>query len=62
MLGFRPDRIDALLAGLAETVGGLLLACGFMTPPGAAAVIGVMLAAVLTLDAFLHYNHSGTVW
>lgn len=98
MLGFRPGRPLALLAGLAETVGGLLLTLGFMTPLGAAAVIGVMLVAVfsvhvqkgffvhnggyeynlvlavaaltlactgsgsLSVDAFLHYNHSGAVW
>lgn len=46
MLGFRPGRRQALLAGLAETVGGLLLVLGFMTPLGAAAVISVMLVAV----------------
>lgn len=49
MLGFRPGRRQALLAGLAETVGGLLLALGFMTPLGAAAVISVMLVAVFSV-------------
>ena len=49
MLGFRPGRRQALSAGLAETVGGLLLAFGFLTPLGAAAVIAVMLVAVFSV-------------
>ena len=49
MLGFRPGRRQALLAGLAETVGGLLLAMGFMTPLGSAAAISVMLVAVFSV-------------
>jgi putative oxidoreductase len=48
-LGFRPGRGHALLAGLAETVGGLLLALGFMTPLGTAVVVGVMLVAVVSV-------------
>ena len=98
MLGFRPSRRQALLAGLLETIGGFLLAVGFVTPLAAAAVIGVMVVAVfsvhiqkgffvhnggyeynlvlavaaltlaftgpgsLSVDAFLNYNDSGTVW
>jgi putative oxidoreductase len=49
LLGFRPGRGHALLAGLAETVGGLLLALGFMTPLGTAVVVGVMLVAVVSV-------------
>ena len=49
MLGLRPGRRQALLAGLAETVGGLLLAAGLGTPFAAAAVIGVMVVAVFTV-------------
>ncbi len=41
-LGFRPGRLHAALAGIAETAGGLLLAAGLLTPLAAAAVIGVM--------------------
>jgi putative oxidoreductase len=44
-LGFVPGRRSALLAGLTEVGGGLLLALGLATPAAAAAVIGVMLVA-----------------
>jgi putative oxidoreductase len=48
-LGFRPGQRHALLAGLGETGGGLLLALGLFTPLGSAAAISVMLVAVFTL-------------
>jgi len=48
-LGFRPGRRHALMAGLAETVGGLLLAIGLLTPLGAALIASVMLVAVMTV-------------
>ena len=44
-LGFRPGRFHAALAGLAETVGGLLLAAGFLTPLASAALVAVMVVA-----------------
>ena len=44
-LGFRPGRLHAALAGIAETAGGLLLAAGFLTPFAAASVVGVMVVA-----------------
>src|SRR3979411_353419 len=44
-LGFRPARLHAALAGIAETAGGLLLAAGLLTPLAAAALIGVMVGA-----------------
>jgi putative oxidoreductase len=44
-LGFRPGRLHAALAGIAETAGGLLLAAGLLTPLAAAALIGVMVVA-----------------
>ncbi|HXF57718.1 MAG TPA: DoxX family protein [Actinomycetota bacterium] len=46
-LGFRNGRWAAVAAGLAETVGGLLLACGLLTPLAAAAIVGVMVTAAL---------------
>ena len=46
-LGFRPGRLHASLAALTETVGGLLLAVGFLTPFGSALVISVMLVAAV---------------
>jgi putative oxidoreductase len=45
-LGFRPARLHAALAGIAETAGGLLLAAGLFTPLAAAALLGVMVVAV----------------
>ncbi len=50
-LGFRPGRLYAWVLALAETVGGSLLAAGLLTPLGAAAVAGVMAAAV----GFVHW-------
>jgi putative oxidoreductase len=38
MLGFHPGRRHALMAGLVEAGGGLLLALGFLTPAAAAVV------------------------
>jgi putative oxidoreductase len=48
-LGFSPGRRHALLAGLAEAGGGLLLALGLLAPLGAASAISVMLVAVFTV-------------
>lgn len=48
-LGLRPGRWWAVVNGLAEAGGGVLLALGFLTPLGAAAIIGVMLVASLTV-------------
>jgi putative oxidoreductase len=48
-LGFRRGRFWAAVAGLAESLGGLLLALGFLTPLAAAAIVGVMTTAVLAV-------------
>jgi putative oxidoreductase len=48
-LGLRPGHRHARLAGLSELGGGLLLVLGLLTPLGAAAVIGVMTVAILTV-------------
>ena len=48
-LGMRPARLHAVAAGLAETVGGILLALGLFTPIGAAMVIAVMVTAIITV-------------
>jgi putative oxidoreductase len=48
-LGLRPGPRHARLAGLGEFGGGLLLVLGLLTPIGAAAIIGVMTVAVLTV-------------
>ena len=44
-LGFRPGKLHAFLAGLAEFGGGLLLAAGLVTPLAAALIIAVMVVA-----------------
>jgi putative oxidoreductase len=45
-VGIRPGRKQALLAGATEMGGGTLLALGFLTPLGVAAVAGVMTNAI----------------
>jgi len=59
-LGFRPGRLYALQAGLAEALGGLFLAAGFLTPAAAAAVVGVMLVAAVSAHLKAgFFAHSG---
>lgn len=48
-LGLKPGYPMALLAGLAEFVGGILMIAGFLTPLAAVALIGVMIVAILTV-------------
>jgi putative oxidoreductase len=48
-LGFHPGKRAAFLAGLTETVGGVLLALGAATPLAAALILAVMLVAVATV-------------
>jgi len=49
--GYRPGRVMALFAGLAETGAGFLLTLGLFTPLAAAGVIGVMVNAVVAVHA-----------
>ncbi len=46
-VGFRPGYRHALMAGLVEVGGGLLLALGAATPLGAALVASVMIVAAV---------------
>jgi putative oxidoreductase len=48
-IGLRPGRLHAWGSALAETLGGLLLAFGLLTPIGSALIIAVMVAAVITV-------------
>jgi putative oxidoreductase len=48
-IGLRPGKLHALAAGAAEFGGGLLIAVGLLTPFAAAALIGVMTAAIVTV-------------
>ena len=48
-LGFRPARLQAALAGIAEVGGGLLLAVGLWTPMAGAVLVSVMLVAAVSV-------------
>jgi len=48
-LGIKPAKPMAILAGLAEFVGGILVMLGFITPLAALALIVVMIVAVITV-------------
>jgi putative oxidoreductase len=48
-LGIKPPYLMAVLAGLAEFVGGILVAVGFLTPIAAVALIAIMAVAVITV-------------
>jgi putative oxidoreductase len=49
MIGFPPGQRHALMAGLAETGGGLLLALGLFTQLAAALLFSVMFVAAVTV-------------
>jgi putative oxidoreductase len=48
-MGLRPGKRNAILAGIAETTGGLLFALGAATPAAAAALTSVMATAIKTV-------------
>src|SRR6266446_4682524 len=50
-LGFVPGRRNALVAGLAETGAGVLLALGLATPVAAAVALSVMVVAGVSAHA-----------
>lgn len=50
VLGYRPGKVFAVIGGLSELCGGLGLAVGLLTPLAAAAVIGVMINAMVTVS------------
>jgi putative oxidoreductase len=50
-LGFRPGRLFAAAAGLAELISGVLVATGFLGPVGPALMVLVMLVAMVTAHA-----------
>jgi putative oxidoreductase len=47
-LGFVPGRRSAVMAGLTEAGGGILLALGAATPVAAAVLLGVMVVAMVS--------------
>ncbi|MFI9802789.1 DoxX family protein [Streptomyces sp. NPDC052301] len=50
-LGYHPGKVFAAICGGSEFLGGLGLAAGLLTPLAAAAVIGVMINAMVTVTA-----------
>jgi putative oxidoreductase len=50
-IGLQPGWLHARAAGTAEFLGGALIALGLFTPFAAAALIGVMVAAIGTVHA-----------
>jgi putative oxidoreductase len=50
-LGLRPGRLWALAAGVAEFVGGALLAAGLLVPVAAVLIVAVMAAATALVHA-----------
>jgi len=50
-IGLRPGRPQATTAGVSETVGGMLIASGFLTPLGCALITGVMTQAIKSVHA-----------
>ena len=48
-LGYRRPELMALVAAVAETTGGTLLALGLLTPVASAAIAGVMLNAIVAV-------------
>lgn len=49
MIGFRPGKLFALVAGSTELLSGLLIATGFLGPIGPALMLSVMIVAAITV-------------
>jgi putative oxidoreductase len=52
-LGFRAGRVFAPAAALSETIGGVLVAAGFLGPIGPALILAVMIVAAVSV----HWPH-----
>lgn len=61
-LGFKPGAAFALLAGLGEFVGGVLVTLGLLGGLGPALVIVVMLVAILTVHVNNGFFTSNNGW
>src|SRR3954451_25190509 len=48
-VGHRPGRTMAMIAGMSEAGGGLLLVLGLFTPIGSAEIIGTMIVAAYSV-------------
>ena len=49
MIGFKPGRLFALLAGTTEVVSGIMIAAGFLGPIGPALMLSVMIVAAVSV-------------
>jgi putative oxidoreductase len=49
MIGFKPGRFFALMAGTTEVVSGILIAVGFLGPIGPALMLSVMIVAAVSV-------------
>jgi putative oxidoreductase len=58
-LNIRPAGPFALLAGLAEFAGGLLVALGFLNPIGPLTVAGAMVVAIVTVHVGKGFFNTG---
>lgn len=61
-LGFKPGATFALLAGLGEFTGGMLLALGWLGGLGPALIVMVMLVAILTVHLNNGFFTSNNGW
>ena len=50
-IGMKPGITMALFAGLAELIGGILFAVGFLTPLAALLIAGTMIMAIVKVHA-----------
>jgi putative oxidoreductase len=48
-LGYRSSRTMALVGGLTETVGGVFVLLGLLTPLGSAMIVGMMVSAIVSV-------------
>ena len=49
MIGFKPGKLFAAVAGATELLSGLLIAAGFLGPVGPALMVSVMIVAAVTV-------------
>jgi putative oxidoreductase len=61
-IGMRPGRLHAPLAALTELSGGVLFACGLLTPLAAAAIVALMLVAAWTVHRENGFFIVGNGW
>jgi len=61
-IGMRPGRLHAPLAALTEIGGGVLFACGLLTPLAAAAIVALMLVAAWTVHRKNGFFIVGNGW